>query len=222
MSSVFHDILRAIASAMEVPVVIGLILFIAFTLFSIGWWAVEYFRERRHMQVSLPALLDQLRAAEGGVAETIEKSGLLRRQKDALPELTKHPDFDAATRESLGANLLEREQSHYDGILKCTDLVSKLAPMLGLMGTLIPLGPGIMALGQGDTYTLSVSLLTAFDTTIAGLIAAAFCLVISTVRRRWYSGYMADLETLMDCALERESAKWNDCIQKGDASTART
>ena len=207
MSSVFHDILRAIASAMEVPVVIGLILFIAFTLFSIGWWAVEYFRERRHMQVSLPALLDQLCAAEGGVAETIEKSGLLRRQKDALLDLTRHPDFDAATRESLGANLLEREQSHYDGILKCTDLVSKLAPMLGLMGTLIPLGPGIMALGQGDTYTLSVSLLTAFDTTIAGLIAAAFCLVISTVRRRWYSGYMADLETLMDCVLERENAK---------------
>lgn len=207
MSSVFHDILRAIASAMEVPVVIGLILFIAFTLFSIGWWAVEYFRERRHIQVSLPALLDQLRAAEGGVAETIEKSGLLRRQKDALLELTKHPNFDAAMRESLGANLLEREQSHYDGILKCTDLVSKLAPMLGLMGTLIPLGPGIMALGQGDTYTLSVSLLTAFDTTIAGLIAAAFCLVISTVRRRWYSGYMADLETLMDCVLERENAK---------------
>ena len=207
MSSVFHNILRAIASAMEVPVVIGLILFIAFTLFSIGWWAVEYFRERRHMQVSLPALLDQLRAADGGVAETTEKSGLLRRQKDALLELTKHPDFDAATRESLGANLLEREQSHYDGILKCTDLVSKLAPMLGLMGTLIPLGPGIMALGQGDTYTLSVSLLTAFDTTIAGLIAAAFCLVISTVRRRWYSGYMADLETLMDCVLERENAK---------------
>lgn len=207
MSSVFHDILRAIASAMELPVVIGLILFIAFTLFSIGWWTVEYFRERRHMQVSLPALLDQLRAADGGVAEAIEKSGLLRRQKDALLELTKHPDFDAATRESLGANLLEREQSHYDGILKCTDLVSKLAPMLGLMGTLIPLGPGIMALGQGDTYTLSVSLLTAFDTTIAGLIAAAFCLVISTVRRRWYSGYMADLETLMGCVLERESAK---------------
>ena len=207
MSSVFHKILRAIASAMELPVVIGLILFIAFTLFSIGWWAVEYFRERWHMRITLPALLDELRAAENGAAEIIEKSALLRRQKDALLELTKHPEFDAAMRESLGANLLEREQSHYDGILKCTDLVSKLAPMLGLMGTLIPLGPGIMALGQGDTYTLSVSLLTAFDTTIAGLIAAAFCLVISTVRRRWYAGYMADLETLMDCVLEGENAR---------------
>ena len=207
MSSVFHKILRSIASAMELPVVIGLILFIAFTLFSIGWWAVEYFRERRHMRIALPALLDELRAAENGAAEIIEKSGLLCRQKGALLELTKHPEFDAAMRESLGANLLEREQSHYDGILKCTDLVSKLAPMLGLMGTLIPLGPGTMALGQGDTYTLSVSLLTAFDTTIAGLIAAAFCLVISTVRRRWYAGYMADLETLMDCVLEGENAR---------------
>jgi len=207
MDSVFHTILRAIASAMELPVIIGLILAIMFALFSLGWWVVEYIRERRHMQVCLPALLDQLRAADGALADSIEESGLLRRQKDALLELTRHPDFDPAMRESLGANLLEREQSHYDGILKCTDLASKLAPMLGLMGTLIPLGPGIMALGQGDTYTLSVSLLTAFDTTIAGLIAAAFCLVISTVRRRWYSGYMADLETLMDCVLERENGR---------------
>ena len=54
---------------------------------------------------------------------------------------------------------------------------------------------------------LCMLLLAAFDTTIAGLIAAAFCLVISTVRRRWYAGYMADLETLMDCVLEGENAR---------------
>lgn len=202
MSSVFHKILRSIASAMELPVVIGLILFIAFTLFSIGWWAVEYFRERRHMRITLPALLDELRAAENGAAEIIEKSGLLRRQKDALLELTRHPEFDAAMRESLGANLLEREQSHYDHILKCTELVSKLAPMLGLLGTLIPLGPGIIALGQGDTYTLSTSLLTAFDTTIAGLVAAAFAIVVSSIRRRWYREYGSLLEALCTEVLE--------------------
>ena len=201
-----HDILRAAASALEIPVVVILILFLLAAAALTGWLIAEYYTERRHLKVALPQLLESLRTAPDRAA-VIESSGLLRRQKDALLELTKHPEFDAAMRESLGANLLEREQSHYDGILKCTDLVSKLAPMLGLMGTLIPLGPGIMALGQGDTYTLSVSLLTAFDTTIAGLIAAAFCLVISTVRRRWYAGYMADLETLMDCVLEGENAR---------------
>jgi biopolymer transport protein ExbB/TolQ len=78
----------------------------------------------------------------------------------------------------------------------------KLGPMFGLLGTLIPLGPGIIALGRGDTYTLSSSLLTAFDTTIAGLIAAAVATVISTIRKRWYSRYVGLMEAVMECLLE--------------------
>ena len=205
MTSVFHDILRAVAAAMEIPDVIFLVLVLAFAVFSIGWVICEYVTEHRHMKEDLPRLLDTLRAPGCDTAATIEKSLLNCRQKAALLELTAHPDFTNGLRDSLATNLLEREQSHYDHILKFTELVSKLAPMFGLLGTLIPLGPGIIALGQGDTQTLSVSLLTAFDTTIAGLCAAAVCLVVTTLRKRWYSGYMADLETLMDCVCEKEA-----------------
>ena len=194
MTSVFHKILRAVAGAMEIPDVVFLVLALGFAVFSVGWLICEYFTEHRHMEQGADTAL------------LIRKSQLNRRQKAALLELTEHPDFSSGLRESLAANLLEREQSHYDHILKCTELVSKLAPMLGLLGTLIPLGPGIIALGQGDTQTLSTSLLTAFDTTIAGLCAAAVCLVVTTLRKRWYSGYMADLETLMDCVCEEEAA----------------
>ena len=81
-------------------------------------------------------------------------------------------------------------------------LLARLAPMFGLLGTLIPLGPGIIALGQGDTYTLSTSLLTAFDTTIAGLVAAA----ISTIRRGWYREYASILEAVSETLLELEKA----------------
>lgn len=59
-------------------------------------------------------------------------------------------------------------------------MIAKLGPMFGLLGTLIPLGPGIVALGQGDTVTLSESMNVAFDTTIAGVISAAVASVIST------------------------------------------
>ncbi len=197
--SVFHSILRAVASAMEVPVVIILILFIAFSVFCIGWVIAEMIVERSHIKYSLPKLLDELKGGEKSVVECIEKSGLLQRQKAALLELTKHPDFDRETVEDLSQNLLQKEHSHYDSILKITGLIAKLAPMAGLLGTLIPLGPGIIALGQGDTYTLSTSLLTAFDTTIAGLVAAGVCLVVHTLRSKWYSAYMSDLETLADC-----------------------
>jgi biopolymer transport protein ExbB/TolQ len=77
--------------------------------------------------------------------------------------------------------------------------------MFGLMGTLIPLGPGLIALAQGDTKTLSDSLLIAFDTTVAGLISAAISFVISGIRKGWYEQYMTGLETIMETILEEQA-----------------
>lgn len=57
MSTLFHNILRAAASAMEIPVVICLLL--AFSVFSPGWWLAELLGERRHMNASLPRLLEK-------------------------------------------------------------------------------------------------------------------------------------------------------------------
>ena len=157
------------------------------------------------LKAALPTLLESLRTADDRAA-VIEGGGLLRRQKDALLELLRHPDFNGEMREALAIRLLEQEQDRYDRIVRLSELLARLAPMFGLLGTLIPLGPGIIALGQGDTYTLSTSLLTAFDTTVAGLVAAAFATVISTVRRGWYREYASILEAVTQMLLETEKA----------------
>lgn len=202
--TILGKVLHSMTSVLQIPVVIILILFIAAILVATGRIISEYMNEHKHMQVQLPKLLDEIRAGEQPIEEIIETSGLLKTQKEALIEITKHSDFNDLMLESLAANLLEREQERYDAKLKPTDLLSKLGPMFGLLGTLIPLGPGIIALGQGDTMTLSQSLMTAFDTTIAGLIVAAIAIVISTIRRGWYNNYMSVLETVMDCVVEME------------------
>ena len=202
--TILGKVLHSMTSVLQIPVVIILTLFIAAILVAIGWIISEYMNEHKHMQVQLPKLLDEIRAGEQPIEEIIGTSGLLKTQKEALVEITKHSDFNNLMLESLAANLLEREQERYDAKLKPTDLLSKLGPMFGLLGTLIPLGPGIIALGQGDTMTLSQSLMTAFDTTIAGLIVAAIAIVISTIRRGWYNNYMSVLETVMDCVVEME------------------
>lgn len=144
---------------------------------------------------------DERYAAEKA-AEVIKESKLLKRQKKALTELTAHPSVTPLMRESMAVRLLHEERRHYDNILKISDIISRIGPMFGLLGTLIPLGPGIIALGQGDTYTLSTSLLTAFDTTVAGLISAAAAFIISAVRRGWYTNYMSALEMAAECVLE--------------------
>lgn len=67
-----------------------------------------------------------------------------------------------------------------------TDFYARLGPILGLMGTLIPLGPGLAALGEGDVKILSTAIQVAFDTTVLGLLIGATGFVLGRLRRRWY------------------------------------
>ena len=200
------DTLRAIAAALETPVVAFLLFLIAAVIFLLGTVIVEFFAEHRHLKAVLPKLADRLRDEED-TAEVIATSGLLKRQRIALTELTKHPQLTSAAREALAIKLVTAERAHYESIVRLTDIIARLGPMFGLLGTLIPLGPGIIALGRGDTYTLSMSLLVAFDTTIAGLISAAAAFVISAIRKKWYGDYMSSLEMVMECVLEAENER---------------
>ncbi len=226
ISSDLSNALRAVSSGLQTPVMVILLFILAVTVLLIGTLIGEIFTERRHMKQNMPEFADRIqecaeiseKRSEGDAAdeaagevrcpaaertaEVISKSGLLKRQKKALIELTKHDTVTPLMRESMAVRLLHEERAHYERILKFSDIIARIAPMFGLLGTLIPLGPGIIALGQGDTYTLSTSLLTAFDTTVAGLISAAAAFIISAIRRSWYSNYMSALEMGAECVLE--------------------
>ena len=158
---------------------------------------------RSKHKCNVPQLLRDVHAAGAdGLAELIENSGLLRRQKKALLELAESRGLPKDTLTALAERLLATEEARNARTTSVTDMIAKLGPMFGLLGTLIPLGPGIVALGQGDTVTLSESMNVAFDTTIAGVISAAVASVISHIRKRWYNDDMVSLETLMEAVLE--------------------
>lgn len=70
--------------------------------------------------------------------------------------------------------------------LERSDLLARSGPILGLMGTLIPLGPGLNALGQGNLDQLATALSVAFDTTVVGLLVGLTAYSCARIRRRWY------------------------------------
>lgn len=78
--------------------------------------------------------------------------------------------------------------------LERADLLARIPPMLGLMATIIPLGPGLAALGQGDPAQLASAVTVAFDATVLGLVAGIGGLVIGKLRRRWYEEVLEAME----------------------------
>lgn len=198
------DVMHTISSDLLIPVVVGLLALVLYSLYAIGSIVVEAASERRRYRACIPELIARVDAAPfEDLSDVIEKSGLLRTQKDDLLELASYLYLPEDARTEVAKRLLANEERGYRKVVGRTSTMAKIAPMLGLMATLIPLGPGVVALGAGDTETLSSSLLVAFDGTVTGLLAAVVCLVITGLRKHWYDDYLVSMEAVFNTLLEK-------------------
>jgi biopolymer transport protein ExbB/TolQ len=82
--------------------------------------------------------------------------------------------------------------------LERTRILVRVGPILGLMGTLIPLSPALIGLASGNTSQLAENLTTAFSVTVIGLLIGGIAFVISIVRDRMYSQDISDMEYLLE------------------------
>ncbi|MCB1915108.1 MAG: MotA/TolQ/ExbB proton channel family protein [Rhodocyclaceae bacterium] len=93
----------------------------------------------------------------------------------------------------LGRTALERlALSRLEGVR----LAARVAPMLGLVATMIPLGPALRALGDGRVGELSSALALAFSAVIVALISATLSTLVLSLRRRWYAAELDTIEAL--------------------------
>ncbi len=132
----------------------------------------------------------------------IKSAKIPKSQKKALIEIANSESLGKDSREALARKLFEFEEEKTFKSLQKTDIITRIGPTLGLMGTLIPMGPGLAALGAGDINTLASSLTVAFNTTIVGIGSGALCYVIGKVRSGWYDRYLSDLDALIDAVLD--------------------
>ncbi len=201
--SPINDVMRQIVTILDAPVKVVLIVLLIISLVMVGGLIAEYF-QRKYLKVRAASVVDAIKKGDRDPATIIKNSSLLISQKRLLLELTIHKNLSDEMKDNFAASLLDNYNQNQDFIVKKSDLIVKLGPTFGLLGTLIPLGPGIIALAGGDTMTLSNSLLAAFDTTVLGLISASICTIISLIRRRWYGKDRIMLTLIMEALLEAE------------------
>ncbi|MBL8311230.1 MAG: MotA/TolQ/ExbB proton channel family protein [Burkholderiales bacterium] len=74
-------------------------------------------------------------------------------------------------------------------------IVSRIAPMLGLVATMIPMGPALIAVSSGNTQGMAQNLVVAFSAVIIALLSAALTYVVQSVRKRWL---LEELSSVLD------------------------
>ncbi len=82
--------------------------------------------------------------------------------------------------------------------LASSKTLAKMGPMLGLMGTLIPMGPALVGLASGDIASMAYNMQVAFATTVVGLFSAAIGFITGQVKSRWYQHDRVNLQFLAD------------------------
>ena len=76
----------------------------------------------------------------------------------------------------------------------------RIGPMLGLMGTLIPMGPALVSLASGDIASMAMNMQVAFATTVVGIFCGGIGFVVQMVTKRWFVEDVHWLQYFFDLA----------------------
>ena len=193
--------LNVIAQSLLLPVMIVLIIFIIFAIIEIGALLAEYTGRKKISGEEKEEIIKKIVKSNSkeDIYQIINSTKLNKYDKEILTEIASFDQtvYNKNAREILARNLLETHESKLVNSLRKVDIVAKVGSGCGLLGTIIPMGPGLAALGAGDMITLTTNLTTAFNTTTAGLAAGTICFVIAKIRRDWYN---QDMNMLYDFA----------------------
>ena len=196
--------LDVISQSLTIPVLEILLVIVIITIISLGGLIAEYTSRKKVPVGTIRDLIYDINSASSveDLKNVISNAKIPKAQKKVLDEIASSESLGDSSREALARKLFEFEEEKTMDNLQKTDIITRIGPTLGLMGTLIPMGPGLAALGAGDINTLASSLTVAFNTTIVGIGSGALCYVIGKVRSGWYDRYLSDLDALIDAVLD--------------------
>lgn len=175
-----------LSNGMLIPDIIFLLFFFIKALLMIGGFYGTYIA-RTKINVKLNREIGKTGVEE--FLDTLPEGNGKSKLLEYLRKIKAAPQ-DRALREKL----LGDYEIAADKELGQSKLLVKIGPMLGLMGTLIPMGPALVGLATGDIGSMAYNMQVAFATTVVGLFSAAIGFVTQQVKQRWYLKEMTDLE----------------------------
>ncbi len=197
------NILYWISTGLLVPVIVLLIFFFIRALILIGGFFGQYLQVRKTTTVlydrinsltpeTIPAFRDSLPAKSDSLLAAYVKKIITAGGDEAKTDL-----------------LLSEYEIEADKEISTSKVLTKMGPILGLMGTLIPMGPALVGLATGDIASMAYNMQVAFATTVVGLVVSAIGFVTQQVKERWAMKNITILEYLANIVGQRNDMSSN-------------
>ena len=201
------DIMFWISTGLLVPVIVLLILLFFRSLLLVGSFFGQYVSIRKTDKL----IREQMETLHvNNVDHFAEK---LPEKSNSLVVMFMKRILAEQQNKAQVQRLLANFEIAADKDLAISKTLTKLGPILGLMGTLIPMGPALVGLSTGDIASMAYNMQVAFATTVIGLVAGAIGFLTQQVKQRWYLQDMTNLECLVEVLNEKCINDWT--VQHG-------
>jgi len=157
------------------PVLIVITLLFFYAFFILGCFSAQYLQRKRNSHHYHRAILSL----------SAEEPVLRPRPVKGYRLFSHYQDNNNKTTTDLEVFALKE--------LEKQRIVTRIAPMLGLVATMIPMGPALKALADGNIQGISENLVIAFAAVIFGLMTASITFWTASVKKRWFVGELNDL-----------------------------
>ena len=185
-----------LSNGMLIPDIIFLLFFFIKALLMIGGFYGTYIA-RTKINVKLNREIGKTGVEE--FLDTLPEGNGKSKLLEYLRKIKAAPQ-DRALREKL----LGDYEIAADKELGQSKLLVKIGPMLGLMGTLIPMGPALVGLATGDIGSMAYNMQVAFATTVVGIVIGAIGFITLQVKQRCVADDMNILEYVVESLNEKE------------------
>lgn len=197
-----------LANAFFWPVAIALLLLFAYSLLDLGSLIYAAIKRQRAPRTDLRTLaLTLVRRLERATAqrataprnllEGVALAPALQRfwlrVEERLQAMDSTEDLDLWLDETLRREELERTTQ-----LDRSRAFVRIGPMLGLAGTIIPLGPALQSLLGGDMAGMVNHLVVGFGAVVCGLVLSGIAYYITLVRERWARVELKEMEDVCE------------------------
>jgi biopolymer transport protein ExbB/TolQ len=188
-----------ISNGLLVPVIVGLLFFFFKAIFMLGQLFNQYLlrnKQDKALKADLHLLDKQNISQFESILDNAPKTNF------TIAALQLYNKKDSAVHRN---HQVSEFEIHADKELGKSKILIKFGPVLGLMGTLIPMGPALVGLSTGDIGSMAYNMQVAFATTVLGLFIGGVGFILLQIYQRWTVSDLTNLDFISELMTQQQN-----------------